>query len=85
MTALLSFLIDIPEAPANFTIISSDSDDHSIELNWIASRDTVNSSDEVEDYVLEQRLNGDAVQLVRKFIISSCLYICVYTLYLKHR
>ena len=65
MTALLSFLIDIPEAPANLTIMSCDSDDHSIELSWIASRDTVNSSDEVEDYVLEQSLNGDAFQLVR--------------------
>ena len=78
MTALLLLPIDVPEAPANFTIMSCDGDDHSIELSWIASIDTMNSSDVVEDYILEQSLNGDTFQLVRKFkclLVYTCIYI----------
>ena len=60
-------IIDVPEPPKNFTITSCESDDHSIELNWIASVDT-SFSEEVEDYVLEQSLNGGKFQLVRKCI-----------------
>jgi hypothetical protein len=65
-----SFFLDVPEAPTNFTITLCDSDDNSIELNWI---DTLNSSGEVEDYVLEQSINGEEFQLVRKLITHIIL------------
>lgn len=63
--------IDVPEAPTNFTVTLCDSDDHSIELNWIASVATMNSSGEIEDYILEQSINGEEFQLVRKLITHT--------------